>query len=124
MPPVLPLALAAVASACEMSTTPDALGPAGFATTSAPLSVSPGFIRIPMGTSAQLSVNATSDVANEVEWESLSPLIVTVDAAGVVTGRSAGVATVQARFAFDFANTAIATVEVTPGSVPVIPEVP
>jgi hypothetical protein len=100
------------------------LGPARFATTIAPLSISPGFIRIPMGTSAPLAVNATSELANDVEWESLSPLIVRVDATGVVTGLSAGVATVMARFAFDFTNTAIATVEVTPAAVPVIPEVP
>lgn len=126
MPPVLLLALAAAASGCETSNSPviDAVGPVGFASTVAPLSISPGFIRIPMGTSALLSVNTTSELANEIEWASLSPLIVTVDATGVITGLSAGVATVRARFAFDFTNTAIATVEVTPVAVPVIPAVP
>jgi hypothetical protein len=126
IPPVLLLALAAVASACETSSTPAiaTLGPAGFAATVAPLSISPAFIRIPMGTSMPLAVNATPELANEVDWASLSPLIVTVDATGVVTGLSVGVATVQARFAFDFTNTAIATVEVTPVAVPVIPPVP
>jgi len=125
MSPVLPLALAAVAS-CDASTTPAVatVGPAGFAAAIGPLSVSPGFIRIPVGTSAQLSVNATSELANQVEWSSLSSLIVTVDPTGVVTGLSVGVATVRARFAFDFTNTAVATVEVTPAVVPVIPEVP
>jgi hypothetical protein len=123
---VLLLALAAVASACETSTTPAiaAFAPTGFATTVAPLSISPGFVRIPMGTSAPLFVNATSELADEVEWESLSPRIVSVDATGLATGLSAGVATVRARFAFDFTNSAIATVEVTPVAVPVVPEVP
>ena len=122
--PVLPLALALVAS-CDVSNPPAiaAVAPAAFATTTIPLDVSPGFVRIPVGSSVQLSINVPAEFADEVEWASLAPLIVTVDQTGLVTGLSVGVATVRARFAFDFTNTAIATVEVTPVAVP-IPAVP
>lgn len=124
--PVLPLALAAVVASCEPSTTPAiaTLGPAGFATTITPLVISPSFIRIPIGTSAQLSVDVVDEFAAEVEWASLAPSIVSVDQSGQITGLDVGVATVRARFAFDFTNVSVATVEVTPAAVPIVPVVP
>jgi uncharacterized protein YjdB len=61
---------------------------------------------------------------SNIEWASFAPSIVVVDQSGVVTGLNVGVATVRARFAFDLTNEAIATVEVTPAAVPIIPEVP
>ena len=124
--PVLPLALAALVSSCEMSTTPGiaGAGPVNFASASRPLSVSPAFIRIPVGTSAQLAVDATAGFAPDVEWTSFAPSIVTVDQSGFVTGLNVGVATVRARFSFDLTNEAVATVEVTPAAVPIIPDGP
>jgi len=118
---LLPLALAALVSSCEMSMTP---GPADFANGSGLLSVSPAFIQIPAGTSAQLAVDVAAESAPNVEWTSLAPSIVTVDQSGRVTGLNVGVATVRARFSFDLTNEAVATVEVIPAAVPIIPDEP
>jgi hypothetical protein len=122
--PVLPLALAALVTSCEMSTTPGFAGPADFANAGGPLTMSPTFIRIPVGTSTQLVVDVAPEFDSNIEWASFAPSIVVVDQSGVVTGLNVGVATVRARFAFDLTNEAIATVEVTPAAVPIIPEVP
>jgi hypothetical protein len=123
--PVLPLALAAVVASCETSTTDiTTLGTPGFATTITPLVVSPAFIRIPIGTSAQLSVNVVDEFGSEVQWASFAPSIVSVDQSGQITGLDVGVATVRARFAFDFTNASVATVEVTPEPVPIVSVVP
>ena len=121
--PVLPLALAALVSSCEMSTNGFGVGgPPNFG--NGPLTISPSFIRIPVGTSAQLPVDVAAEVASNLEWASFEPSIVTVDQSGLVTGLSVGVATVRARFSFDLTNEAVATVEVTPAAVPITPDVP
>jgi hypothetical protein len=122
--PVLPLALAALVWSCEMSTMPanGTFGPANFG--NGPLTISPSFIRIPVGTSAQLPVDVAPEVAANLEWTSFEPSIVAVDQSGLVTGLNVGVATVRARFSFDLTNEAVATVEVTPAAVPIIPDVP
>ena len=123
---LLPLALATLVSSCEMSTMPGsaAVGPVNFADASGPLRVSPAFIQIPVGTSAQLAVDVAAEFAPNVEWTSFAPSIVTVDQSGVVTGLNVGVATVRVRFSFDSTNEAVATVEVLPAAVPINPDVP
>jgi len=124
--PVLPLALGALVASCEMSTTPafGGLGPGNFANTTAPLVFSPSFIRIPVGTSAQLPLDVAPELAPNVEWASFESTIVTVDQTGLITGLNVGIATVRARFSFDLTNEAVATVEVIPAAVPITPEVP
>ncbi len=68
----------------------------------AAVSVRPAGARVPKGLAVQLAASGTltdgssRDLGAEVEWESLGPDVVTVDAGGLATGRSVGTAVVRA----------------------------
>lgn len=125
----LRLALAVVATtSCETATNPviATLHEPVRRTLGFPLVISPSAIRLPVGTSARLSVNVPLEFLPSVEWVSLNPTVATVDQEGVVTGFVPGFATIRARLTFDIPNVATALVEVVPESpvVPVVPVVP
>jgi hypothetical protein len=104
----LGLALAA-ASACEVATQPIVASLHG-PPSSAALTVLPSSVTIGVGSSAQLSTNASD--ANQLQWFSSNTSVATVSSTGLVTGFSPGTALISVRFASDTANVSTATVVV------------
>jgi hypothetical protein len=122
---LLPIALAASAAfsvlACDTATSPGIgrlLGPDTLThdTTSstAQLVVNPSFVQLAAASTVQLSTNAPGNLSSQVRWTSLQPTIASVSQTGLVTTLVAGTATIVARYTFDTANVAAATVLVTP----------
>lgn len=78
-----------------------------------PLVISPNLVQLAVGTTFQLSTNASTSQQSQLQWSSLQPAIATVSQSGLVSAVGAGVTTVVARFTFDTANVATATVIAT-----------
>jgi hypothetical protein len=121
--PVVTLSLAAAAlAACDTANPPTVAAVAGMPTVivGVPivLLISPARIRIPIGTTAQLSTNATNAVIADVVWASSQPSIVAVSQDGTVLGLAFGSSIITARLAIDPTIVATAIVEVAPTAPP------
>lgn len=90
-----------------------------------PLAIVPSQAQLVLGTTMQLTTNASAALQSQLQWQSFQPAIAAVTPAGVVTALSAGTAVVQARFAFDTTQAATATITVVgppaPASVDTVP---
>src|SRR5512146_576900 len=78
------------------------------------LVITPNLVQLTVGTTFQLSTNATAAQQSQIQWSSLAPAIATVTQAGVVSAVGSGTTTIVARFSFDTTNVATATIIARP----------
>jgi hypothetical protein len=109
--PLIFMAIATVAvGACDSNNQVAAIaGVTPGALTSA-LVITPNPVTIAVGSQVQLTTNAGASQTGQVQWFSSNTIVATVSPTGLVTGFSAGVVTISARFNFDTLQAATATV--------------
>jgi hypothetical protein len=120
------LSIAAAASfgiaACEQSVTPTIAGlggqvgtdtSRGGGPTTSSLVIIPSTLQLGVGATFQFGTNAPLSQRSQVEWNSLDPNVVAISPTGQATAIAPGVGTITARFSFDTAHVAVATVNVT-----------
>jgi uncharacterized protein YjdB len=99
---LVPLMLLVLATAC--------LPDGGSTASRAYLAVSPDSTKILVGASKKLVATLSDGSAPTLTWESSVPTVATVDATGLVTGRTAGTSTITARTESGLAGTATVVV--------------
>ena len=124
MQSIIALAAVVAIAACDAATNPKPAGlsgPGGTAggtnggnNTTQQLVITPNLVQLKVGTTFQLSTNATAAQQSQIQWSSLAPAIVTVTQAGLVSAVGSGTTTVVARFSFDTTNVATATIIASP----------
>lgn len=122
MQSIFALASVLAIAACDASNSPQLaslLGPGGTpggtngGNTAPQLVITPNVVQLAVGTTFQLSTNATASQQGQLRWTSLQPAIATISQSGLVSAVGAGVTTVVARFTFDTTNVATATIIAT-----------
>ena len=124
MQSIIALAAVMAIAACDAATSPKLAGLTGPGGTSGgtdggnkttqQLVISPNLVQLKVGTTFQLSTNATTAQQNQIQWSSLASAIVTVTQAGLVSAVGSGTATIVARYSFDTANVATASIIASP----------
>lgn len=124
MQSIIALAAVMAIAACDAATSPKLAGlkgPGGTSggtdggsNTTQQLVITPNLVQLTVGTTFQLSTNATAAQQSQIQWSSLAPAIVTVTQAGVLSAVGAGTTTIVARFSFDTTNVATATIIARP----------
>lgn len=124
MQSIIALAAVMAIAACDAATSPKLAGLSGPGGTSGgtdggnkttqQLVITPNLVQLNVGTTYQLSTNATAAQQSRIQWSSLAPAIVTVTQAGLVSAVGAGTTTIVARYSFDTTNVATATIIASP----------
>ncbi|HTJ23315.1 MAG TPA: Ig-like domain-containing protein [Gemmatimonadaceae bacterium] len=124
MQSIIALAAILAIAACDAATSPKLAGLSGPGGTSGgtnggnnttqQLVITPNLVQLKVGTTFQLSTNATAAQQSQIQWSSLAPAIVSVTQAGLVSAAGSGTATIVARFSFDTSNVATATIIASP----------
>lgn len=123
MQSIIAFAAVLAIAACDAATSPKLAGlsgPGGSSggtnggNTAQQLVITPNLVQLKVGTTFQLSTNATAAQQSQIQWSSLAPAIVTVTQSGVVSAAASGTATIVARYSFDTTNVATATIIASP----------
>jgi uncharacterized protein YjdB len=101
---------AAAVGACDSNNQVAAIAPVVPNSVTPALIIAPNQVTIAVGAQAQLSTNAGASQQGQLQWSSSNTIVATVSPTGLVTGFSAGAATITARFVFDTLQAATATV--------------
>lgn len=115
IPTIAAFAAAVALAACDTATSPHAAGIRTGSTTasSTALTIAPQSVVLQVGAQTQLTTNAPLTLRSQVQWGSSRPAVAAVSPTGLVTGISVGTAQITARFSFDTATVATASVAVT-----------
>jgi uncharacterized protein YjdB len=118
---IIVAAAAVFVAGCEKAIAPTVAGlggttanpPGNVSSSTAPLVISPATAQLRVGATFQFTTNAPTSLQSQVQWGSLESTVATVSPSGLVTAAAVGAATITARYAFDSARVATATVTVT-----------
>lgn len=106
--------IAAIA-ACDTATSPQAatIATGTTAASSSALTISPSSAVVLVGTQTQLTTNAPLNVQTQVQWRSSQPTVAAISPTGMLTAIAAGTTQITARYSFDTATVATASIAVT-----------
>jgi Bacterial Ig-like domain (group 2). len=115
---------AVMLTACDQSTSPSIAGvggssglpPGNVSNNTAALVITPSHVQLIVGATSQLSTNASASLQSQVQWGSLKSTVATVSPSGLVTAVGVGTTIITARYSFDSARVATATIDVTAGA--------